>query len=56
MDLNVAALVGILREPEGSRLGEALVVCGVEVDMDAVEFFNDMGDGKGRQISQTAFS
>ena len=28
---------------------------GVDLDMDAVEFFNDIGNGKGRQISQTAF-
>lgn len=40
MDLDVAALVGTLREPEGSRVGERSMVYGGDVDMDAVEFLD----------------
>jgi hypothetical protein len=55
MDLNVTALVGILWEPEGLRLGEGVVVCGVEVDMDTVEFFNDMGMVKDARFLKPLF-
>lgn len=55
MDFDIAPFVGVLRQPEVPRFGEGPIVFGVNVNTDAVEFFDDVADSKGRQISQAAF-
>jgi hypothetical protein len=53
MNFNVSTLVPILGQPECLGFWKRVVVFGVDSEMDAVEFFDDIPQVKGRDISRS---
>ncbi len=54
VNLDVATFELVLREPELLWLGERAVVLGMDMDMDAVEFFEDVAQAEGSEVSPQA--
>jgi len=53
---DVASLVAVVRQQEAVGLGKRAAIGGVDGNSDAVEFFDDATNGKGRQIPHTGSS
>jgi len=56
MDFDVSSFVSILRQPKTPRLGEGATVLRIDVNMNTIEFFDDITDSEWSQISQAVSS
>ena len=53
MDFDVSPFVSILRQPKTPRLGERVTIFRIDVNMNAVELFDNAAYAEGSEVSQS---